>query len=58
MPATGVPALDTSKDTGSGDTGIVPEFDSSIVLPLPEGVSREAKERQLEGAHGRCMGEQ
>lgn len=38
--------------------GNPPEIDSSIDLPLPAGVSREAIETLLEDAHQRRMGDQ
>jgi hypothetical protein len=38
-------------------TGAKPAMSSNITPPLPEGISREAIEQQLQGAHERRMGE-
>ena len=42
----------------SEDGGISPKIDSSIDVPLPAGVSREAIETLLEEAHQKRMGNQ
>jgi len=59
-----LPVLSNRLDTVIGgqeqapQAGALPEFDSSISPPLPEGVSREELEGLLQGSHERRMGEQ
>jgi hypothetical protein len=52
MGAIELPAADEPADTGAK-----PAMSSKITPPLPEGLSREAIEQQLQDAHERRMGE-